>query len=62
MRPDTGCAGRPGEEPGAEAVYDSYDALLLEQHKQGSIREYFTFDAALDDFYNKACLAGPSCM
>ena len=38
-------------------MYDSYDALLLEQHKQGSIREYPTFDAALDDFYNKACLA-----
>ena len=47
-------AGRPEGEGGAEAVYDSYDALLLEQHKQGHVQEFPTFDAALDEFYSKA--------
>ena len=50
------CVGRPGEEAGAEAAYDSYDPLLLQQHRQGHVQEFPTFDAALDEFYNKVRL------
>ena len=52
-RTEAASVGRPGEEAGEEAAYDSYDPLLLEQHKLGHVREFPTFDAALDEFYNK---------